>query len=187
MVRASWSQVRKDSSVLLVCALMIAAATTACTQPATPDSGTPGPRPQTSSLSDLSGLTVKAAIEELDALGISEATVVFPSELVTLTVDATYLAGVQKPSHIETHTVPARVLALPVTATDHYVVTSQSIAAGEFLGTGSLELTVAPAQSGVHSWLLEGHAAELERSSATPCFECHEETSCSQCHLAMLE
>jgi len=166
----------------------VSVAVTACVRAVDVDSEITNPPPQSpAAVPNLIGLTMQSAADDLAALGIGDATVVFPSEEVTLALDATYMAGAYQPARVKTYTIPAREVALREAATGHYVVDAQSIAPGGVLGAESLELTAVPAPDGVPLWATAGHAIEVERTSAEDCFECHHPDYCSQCHIAMLK
>ena len=134
---------------------------------------------------DLVGMTLLQARDSLDAIGWT-ATVYFPAEEITRTIEATYIAGVSKPEHESIHMFPARELDLSQAATEHYRVAEQSPLSGSELSTeASLALTATPNWDPTSPWPLDGHVIAVQEDGAEWCFDCHEQDSCSQCHVAI--
>lgn len=135
---------------------------------------------------DLSGLTLARVWSRHGPGFPGDIWVTFPSETLTVTVAADYIAGAAVPERVTSYAIPQRRLHLDKAATEHYIVATQSVAPGESITPGmSVELTASPGWDETEPWPFAGHVNEVVTNGAIQCFECHDESACADCHIAM--
>jgi len=148
----------------------------------------PAAAPRLTSVPDLRGKTLKQVGK---ILGSQDVTVVvaFPSVDATARVAEDKVAGTVILAHaVNWHHVGKRMsLATASKKGPSHVVLSQSPAPGQpIAGLKAIELKTDEHPNNKTGFLwMTGHSDQVKSEGAQSCFECHEETNCSDCHTAL--
>lgn len=135
---------------------------------------------------NLVGKTVTQAGE---VLGSTNVYVVFPSVDVTWSAPAEYVAGTHLPARGGTLTIPSRVKdieSLLKAVEDTHAITAQAPAPGSALTLDTtVTLTAGRHPGAPRSPWFNSHALVVQTRGANACFDCHSESDCNDCHLAI--
>jgi len=121
-------------------------------------------------------------VPDLVGRSLSEASEVLESSHAS--VDVRFPGYVAQPWGFD---VPERVVPLQRVADGRHRIDTQSPQPGTPVSSVSTITLVAgehPNDTGI-PWM-QGHAIAVKRKSAGPCFQCHDELSCSRCHMDVL-
>jgi len=168
--------------VALLLAMSLSGCMPAPNQAAKPE--VPALTPLTS-MPNLIGMSVDQGFK---ALGQTDMPVLveFPGYEAHWLEESKWVAGTMIPAHDETVSVGMRLLSSEEVDGSQHKIESQTPEPGASLS----EVTTITLLAGPHpnptrkEWLVEGHAVTLKGNGADPCFDCHEESYCSDCHVA---
>jgi hypothetical protein len=117
---------------------------------------------------------------------------VYPAIHAAISVPTTQVGGSLVPAHIARYSKAALIVALNATTKDYahdgmHRVTAATPSIGTTLSQGSVVTLTASAHESKppYSWLEAGHFQAVKTGGATPCFSCHDEHDCSDCHVAI--
>ena len=176
--------------LLIVCALLAGLAMTGCRAkaPAQPEATTKAVPADSAvaTMPDLRGRPMEQAWRLL--AGETTTVVTFPGEVATRAVEATRIAGALVPAHVETITVPGRVMLLTemTPGPDGQRVVGQRPPPGtprSRITTVTLTATRPHPRMKGPSYIFT-HGQDVAKEGAIPCLTgCHDPEDCNHCHV----
>lgn len=176
---------RMRHAAVMATLLLMAAAIFGC-QPA-PDEAVDVPEPSPAPLVTMPDLAGKSVDQALETLSSSELPVLveFPGYEAHRFEESKQIAGTTIPAHDETVAIGTRILSsAEIGGSRHEVETQTPVPGTRLSGVTTITILAGPhPNTTAEPWLIDGHTTVIKKNGATPCFDCHEETDCSNCHV----